>query len=289
MEPRVSPANLDYYTAMLWTWSVDFFPHLVTAILIAIVGYVVAVWIAQTVRRIVSRTERIDVTVQPIIAAAVRYAILILVIVAALGQLGVQTASLLAVLGAAGLAIGLALQGTLSNIAAGIMLLWLRPFQVGDYIEVPANNLAGVVTAVGLFASTLENAEGLFVFAPNGVVWNTALRNHTRNDGRLIGYTLKLKPDANAESARQTLIQLFEQDTRIQKVPAPIAFIDSYDAASGASLSCVFRAVRGHERELQREMVATLVHKLQESGVGAPQQVIRTQPPDSDPSRFLLS
>jgi small conductance mechanosensitive channel len=96
----------------------------------------------------------------------VRYGILALVGVAVLGQLGVQTASLLAVLGAAGLAIGLALQGTLTNIAAGIMLLWLRPFQVGDYIEVPANNIAGIVTAVGLSPARLRMLRGYLFSRP---------------------------------------------------------------------------------------------------------------------------
>ena len=83
-----------------------------------------------------AETGRIDETARPALAAATRYGVLILTVVAALSQLGVETASLLAALGAAGLAIGLALQGTLANIAAGIMLLWLRPFRVGDYIEI---------------------------------------------------------------------------------------------------------------------------------------------------------
>jgi small conductance mechanosensitive channel len=91
---------------------------------------------------------------------------LALAVVAVLGNLGVQTASLLAVLGAAGLAIGLPLQGTLTNIAAGIMLLWLRPFHVGDYIEVPSNNISGTVKEIGLFACQLENFDGIFVLLP---------------------------------------------------------------------------------------------------------------------------
>src|SRR5919107_345073 len=112
------------------------------------------------------------------LAAAARYAVLILVLVAVLGQLGVQAASLLAVLGAAGLAIGLALQGTLSNIAAGVMLLWLRPFKINDYIEV--NNvpgLAGIIRQMGLFSCQLEAYDGLFLFVPNASLWNVPLRN----------------------------------------------------------------------------------------------------------------
>jgi small conductance mechanosensitive channel len=157
----MQPKHIDY-TAMVWSWSANLLPHLLTATIILVVGYLLA-------------------TVQPVIAAVVRHSILAVAVVAALGNLGVQTASLLAVLGAAGLAIGLALQGTLTNIAAGIMLLWLRPFHVGDYIEVPSNNISGTVKEIGLFACQLENFDGIFVFAPNGAVWNTALRNYSRN------------------------------------------------------------------------------------------------------------
>src|SRR5262245_45237467 len=156
------PKHVDY-TAMFWNGSAIFLPRLLAAIITLVVGYLVAVWICQVVRKVLARTARVDPTVQPVIAAAVRYAILALVVVAALGNLGVQTASLLAVLGAAGLAIGLALQGTLTNIAAGIMLLWLRPFHTGDYIEVPSSNISGTVKEIGLFACQLENFDGIFV------------------------------------------------------------------------------------------------------------------------------
>src|SRR5690348_12986235 len=101
------------YMGLLWNWAEKFIPALVTAIIILVAGYLLALWICRVVRQMLARGGRVDPTVQPVIAAAIRYAILILVLVSALAQLGVQTASLLAVLGAAGLAIGLALQGTL--------------------------------------------------------------------------------------------------------------------------------------------------------------------------------
>src|SRR5690606_27681857 len=107
------------------------------------------------------RSGRVDSTLRPVLGTVARYAILIIVGVAALGQLGVQTASILAALGAAGLAIGLALQGTLSNIAAGLMLIWLRPFSVGDYIE--GGNVKGTVEEIGLFQTRLRTWDGLFV------------------------------------------------------------------------------------------------------------------------------
>src|SRR5688500_12445793 len=150
----VTPDQLSALAAMVWAWSLAFLPRLGAALVILIVGVLLAGWAAGLVRRTVPRSSYIDVTAEPILATAARYAVLILVLVAVLGQLGVQTASLLAVLGAAGLAIGLALQGTLQNIAAGIMLIYLRPFRVGDYIETAA--VAGTVREIGLFVTYLE-------------------------------------------------------------------------------------------------------------------------------------
>ena len=115
-------------------------------------------------------THRVDPTLRPVAVAAVRYGIFILIVVLLLNQLGIETTTLLTVLGAAGLAIGLALQGTLSNIAAGIMLLWLRPFTIGDYIEV--NGQAGFVEETGLFSCILRTFDGARLFAPTSTVWN---------------------------------------------------------------------------------------------------------------------
>ncbi|HLH51364.1 MAG TPA: mechanosensitive ion channel domain-containing protein, partial [Roseiarcus sp.] len=142
----ILPNNSDAIAAALWTWAATLAPRVVIAIVILVLGALIAGWAARAVAAAMIEAGGVDETARPALAAAARYGVLILALVAALSQLGVQTASLLAALGAAGLAIGLALQSTLSNIAAGIMLLWLRPFRVGDYIEVVAGNpIAGTV------------------------------------------------------------------------------------------------------------------------------------------------
>src|SRR6185369_11584824 len=153
------------FAAMVWAWGTEFLPRLGVAIVILIVGFTVARWASRITRLAIERSRHIDSTLEPIAATGIRYAILIVVIIAALGQLGVQTTSLLTVLGAAGLAIGLALQGTLQNIAAGIMLLFLRPFRINDAIETPA--VAGTVEEVGLFATRLRTSDGIYKFVPN--------------------------------------------------------------------------------------------------------------------------
>ena len=179
MDLTLTPTHLDRLAEVAWTWAAAFLPRLVAAVLILVIGTIVARWVSRAVYDISQRTTHIDPTLRPVLASMIRYAVLILVLIVALGQGGIQTASLLAVVGAAGLAIGLALQGALSNFAGGLMLLWLRPFRIGDFIEVGA--IAGTVREMGLFACHLETFDGMFLFAPNSAIWNTPLKNHTRN------------------------------------------------------------------------------------------------------------
>ena len=214
--------------------------------------------------------------------SAVRYGITILVLVAALGQLGVQTASLLAVLGAAGLAIGLALQGTLTNISAGIMLLWLRPFKVGDYIEVGAIN--GTVREIGLFVCHIDTLDGLFLFAPNAAIWNNPLRNYSRNPGRLI----VLPATGDLAAAQALLRDLAAGDKRFLATPAPATFIESF---ADGNVVVTFRAWAAHDQlgAVQRNLTEAVTRKFAAAGQPdlMPLQITRVLPLDADPARFI--
>jgi small conductance mechanosensitive channel len=237
MDLAAAPDQLSALAAMVWAWALAFLPRLGAALAIFIIGMLIAGWAARFVRRLVGRTGRIDATVQPILATVARYAVLILVIVVALAQLGVQTASLLAVLGAAGLAIGLALQGTLQNIAAGIMLIYLRPFQVGDTIETPA--IVGTVKEIGLFATEMETGDGLFYFVPNSEIWNKPLKNHSRNPRRLMTIPIRIGTGADPGAARRVLLEMAAEDPRILQNPPASVHVETY-ADNAAVLS--FRA-----------------------------------------------
>ncbi|MGY8990672.1 MAG: mechanosensitive ion channel family protein [Rhodospirillales bacterium] len=161
---------------------------LLGAIAILIIGWTVAGWAQRHTRNAVSKTSKVDKTLQPIIALLVRYAILIFVIVAVLAQFGVQTASIIAVVGAAGLAIGLALQGALSNIASAILLLMLRPFNVGDYIDAEGTN--GTVEKIGLFLTHLKTPDGVFRAVPNSHITSKSITNYSRNPTRRVDFGL---------------------------------------------------------------------------------------------------
>jgi small conductance mechanosensitive channel len=219
MDLTETPEQLSAFAAMVWAWALAFLPRLGGAILLILIGFIVAGWIARAIQRLLTRAGRVDATVIPMVGAVARYAILILILVAALGQLGVQTASLLAVLGAAGLAIGLALQGTLSNIAAGIMLLWLRPFNLGDYIE--GSGVAGTVEELGLFNTQLKTWDGIFKFVPNSQLWNTVLTNYTRNPTRLVLISFGISYEDDIAKGRQVLLEVAAAHPKVLDDPPP--------------------------------------------------------------------
>jgi small conductance mechanosensitive channel len=281
-----SPESINRAIDVAWNWTAAFLPRFVAALLILMVGAMVARWLSRAVMNVVNRTGHIDATVKPMLAAMIRYAVLILVFIAALSQIGVQTASLFAVLGAAGLAIGLALQGTLSNIASGLMLLWLRPFRLGDFIEV--NGMAGTVREIGLFVCHLETFDGIFLFAPNSTIWNQALRNHTRNAGRLISLDITVSAKADIDRAREILLGMARRDRRVLDTPQPRVFVDSI---TGAGMRLNLRVWADHDNvgELQRAIVEYAKRELEHAGIDTlePQQVVRVIPPDNDPSRLL--
>jgi small conductance mechanosensitive channel len=281
-----SPENINRAIDVAWNWTAAFLPRFVAALLILTVGAIVARWLSGAVMNVVNRTGHIDATVKPMLAAMIRYAVLILVFIAALSQIGVETASLFAVLGAAGLAIGLALQGTLSNIASGLMLLWLRPFRLGDFIEV--NGMAGTVREIGLFVCHLETFDGIFLFAPNSTIWNQALRNHTRNAGRLISLDITVSAKADIDRAREILLGMARRDRRVLETPQPRIFVDSI---TGAGMRLNLRVWADHDNvgELQRAIVEYAKRELEHAGIDTlePQQVVRVIPPDNDPSRLL--
>jgi small conductance mechanosensitive channel len=262
-----APAELSAAAAMIWAWAVTFVPRLGAALIILIVGFMLAGWASRLVRGIVARSRHIDDTLEPILGTTARYAVLILFIVAALGQIGVQTASLLAVLGAAGLAIGLALQGTLQNIAAGIMLIYLRPFRVGDTIETPT--VAGTVKEIGLFVTHLDTGDGLFFFAPNSEIWNKPLKNYSRNPRRLMTVQIGISYGSDPAKARRVLLDLAAADPRVLTEPAPQVFVEKY-GESAVALSFQAWAPTASFLDVQRAMIEEAKQHLEAAGIEIP-------------------
>ena len=197
--------------------------RLAGAIILLFVGFVVAGALERWTRAGLGRLPSFDETLRRFLSKIVRYAILILVGVTVLAQFGVQTASIIAALGAIGLAIGLALQGTLQNIAAGIMLLVLKPFRVGEYID--AGGIAGTVEEIGLFATELKAADGVYVMAPNSELWNKPVTNYSRNVLRRNDIAIGIGYDDDLDLAQKIMMDLALADQRVIAAPVPETFV----------------------------------------------------------------
>lgn len=229
--------ELHLFVDGLTAWAALELPKLIGGALILIIGWWFSIRAQRATAALLNRQTRIDPTLRGLLSSLVHYGILILVIVAALGEIGVETTSILAALGAAGLAIGLALQGTLSNIAAGLMLIWLRPFRVGDYVETAS--FAGTVHEVGLFATELHSTEGVFQFVPNSELWNRRIVNYTRLRTRMVDLKFGIAYSDATTAARGALLAAVAAEARIEASPAPFVFVDELaDSAVIMRLRC---------------------------------------------------
>ncbi|MDQ6432500.1 mechanosensitive ion channel [Mesorhizobium sp. LHD-90] len=214
----------------VWALVIAYSFSVLGAVMLMVVGYIVAGLVERGISGGLSRLPGFDGTLRHFFATAARYAVLVLVLVMVLGQFGVQTASIIAAIGAIGLAIGLALQGTLQNIAAGIMLLVLRPFRIGESIEV--GSISGEVEEVGLFATKLRAADGIYILAPNSKLWNEPVRNSTRNRLRRNDIAVNIRYGDDIDAAERLLTELAAADLRVKKQPAPLAFVNALNDGS---------------------------------------------------------
>jgi small conductance mechanosensitive channel len=199
---------------------------IVAGTLILIAGWLVATWAKRLTARGLAHLP-LDLTLKPLLASLVRYVILIVTVILVLGQFGVQTTSLIAVLGAAGLAVGLALQGTLSNVAAGVMLLLLRPFRVGQFVQV--GGVSGTVSEIGLFTTLLTTRDLIYISVPNSSVWSGTITNYTREPLRRINFTLAVDFMNDLDEVERVLTEALKANAHVLKTPEPWVGVDSIE------------------------------------------------------------
>ncbi|VFR27251.1 Small-conductance mechanosensitive channel [plant metagenome] len=215
--------DVNAWTPLAIAWG----SNLLAAIIILIVGWWVSAAVGRAVGKAASRSPRIDPTIVPMVRSVAVWAIRIFTLIAVLARFGVQTASLIAVLGAAGLAIGLALQGTLQNISAGIMLLALRPLRAGEYIAIGSSQ-EGTVQEVGLFLTRLTQADGINISLPNSTVWNATIINYSRHVRRRLDVASVVRYGDDIDLAINTLKALVAKHPLVLQDPAPAVLVTEY-------------------------------------------------------------
>ncbi len=215
--------TIDLLTITLLGYGMNF----VGAIITLIVGYLLAGWLSRLVSRAVRRSEKIDPMFYDIPGKVVRVAVLVFTLIAVLNRFGVETTSLIAMLGAAGLAIGLALQGTLSNVAAGVMLLIFRPFSVGDAVRLSGE--VYIIDSLGFFVCEGHLPDGPTVFLPNSQIWGQTIVNLsvTDKDMRRIDEVYRVAYGDDVNSALAILNQIAVDEARVLPDPAPLIRVET--------------------------------------------------------------
>lgn len=201
---------------MFSTYVIPWAINIALALLIFYVGRMVIKIVVKILRKLLARAKMDEILVN--FVSSIVKSLLLFVVVVALDRLGVDTTSLIALLGAAGLAVGLALQGSLQNFAAGVMMIVFRPFRAGDYVE--AGGTAGVVEAINIFSTTMRTGDNREIIVPNGSIYNGAITNYSARETRRIDMVFGISYGDDMRKAREIMQQVLDADERVLKDPA---------------------------------------------------------------------
>ena len=218
--------DLDQYMPGAIAWATN----ILLAILILIVGYWIAGRVSRGVHKLGQKYESLDDTLFKFLGNLVRWVILAFVFIAVLNRFGVETTSIVALLGAAGLAVGLALQGAMSNLAAGVMLLIFRPYKMGDFVD--AAGRFGQVTEIDLFTTVLTTFDNQHIIIPNGQIWGEQIVNHSHHEVRGVDMTFGISYDSDIDTARKTIEKVFADHPHILADPAPFIEVSTLNNSS---------------------------------------------------------
>ena len=221
-EAAAAPEFLENAIGALTTFAMAYGLKVVGAILILIIGRIIAGQIRKGMRKL-GEARAWDPSLIGFISSLVYFTVMAFVIIAVLGSFGVQTASLVAVLGAASFAVGLALQGSLANFAAGVLILLFRPFKVGDFVEVAG--VAGSVKSIAIFSTTMATGDNVRIEIPNGKIYGDIIKNYGGYDTRRIDMVIGIGYGDDMEKAKEVITGVVKADSRVLPEPAPLVAV----------------------------------------------------------------
>ena len=204
-----------------------------TKIVLAIAIFVIGKWLAKSVSKLISKAvlaSTKDEMLQSFVRSISYFLLLLIVVIASLSQIGINTSSLVALIGAAGLAIGLSLQNSLQNFAAGVMLLIFKPFQKGDQIE--TGGTVGIVQQMGILVLELRTSDNKTVLIPNGSVFSSKITNYSANDTRRLNFVFDIAYDADLKKAKEIISQILANESTILPTPEPSVSVSELAASS---------------------------------------------------------
>ena len=254
-----------------WNNNADAFMHFGKVLVLTLVIILVALFVGRLTRKLIMRAVEkvpaLDQSVGNIFYSIARTFIWLFAVLIILDLFGFNTASLLTVLGAAGLAVGLAMKDSLSNIAAGLMLLLLRPYKVGDYVD--CGSVSGTIKEMGLFTTTLSTPDGIFIAAPNSVIFGTPVKNYSRNDTRRVDITVGISYGDSLPQGIKILQSLMEKNAVILKDPAPQVLVADL-ADSSVNLTLRFWVPTAKYWDAYWEIKGQLKETIESAGLNIP-------------------
>lgn len=237
------------------------------ALIVLILGWMIAGLVSRVIRRRVFASETIDNTIGNFMASIVRWLILLVTIIAVLGLFGIEATSLVAVMGAATLSIGLALQGTLSDLAAGFMLIIFRPYKLGQYVDIAGT--AGTVKDINLFVTELATPDNVQIIVPNGQAWGAVITNYSHHTTRRIDLVFGIDYGDDAEKAMGIISRIADADMRVNSDPAPWIKVTNLGASSVDITARLWCAAEDYW-DLRFELTKTIKEAFDAEGISIP-------------------
>ena len=219
----------DQVISQLISWSLDAGKHILIAAVVYLIGHYLIKLLNYLLAGLLER-RKVEVSVQTFVKSFVSILLQVLLIVTVVGALGVNTTSFAALLASFGVAIGMALSGNLQNFAGGIVILFLKPYKVGDWVE--AQGTAGTVKAIQIFHTILMTADGKMIYIPNGAMSSGTITNYTLTPTRLAEWTIGIEYGEDVEKARRVALEIIKSDKRVKDDPAPVVWLKELNSSS---------------------------------------------------------
>lgn len=252
----------DYFTNVL----LEFSPRLISATLLFFIGW----WAINLIKKLIVRVmikREMEPTLTKFLADILIWTLKILLFVTVISRLGVENSSFVAIIGAAGLAIGLSLQGSLSNFAGGVLIIMFKPFKLGDYIE--AQGVAGTVKQIQIFVTQLATVDNQFIFIPNGVLSNGTITNFTYATNRRADLTIGISYSSNIKKAKEIILEIMNNHPLVLKDPAPIVLVKDL-AESSINLAVRPWAELPNFFDMRSEILEAIKNAFDSEGIGIP-------------------
>lgn len=255
--------DIQRYTEQFISALVNYLPSLISAFILLFIGLYLIRLINRFVRRLMVARDY-DLTLSKFLADILLWTMRIVLFVAVIGQLGIGTSSFVAILGAMGLAVGLSLQGSLSNFAGGMLIIMFKPFRVGDFIE--AQGVSGTVAEIQIFVTKLMSSNNQVIFVPNGALSNNNIINYSVAGTRRADINFTVSYDSNLQEVKNILNNIVQNDPRVLKIPSPSVVVTGL-VDNGVTIAVRPWAINGDFWDMHSDILERSKSQLYEAGI----------------------